>query len=197
MIEDIFPTRISRWDLSGHSQLALARQVAQNIAKEPHGLIDGGASSYATGLAASFLRKPMLQNLTQEIYRCLNLHAESVGLPTINIGHSWVNIMQPGQRVDRHNHALSVLSGAFYLSAPKGSCGLRFHSPVAGMRMLEFIKNDGANTTTNIHYTECQEGELIIFPSWLEHSTDINQAEDRIVVSFNTQYLNYTFTQTS
>jgi uncharacterized protein (TIGR02466 family) len=197
MIEDIFPTRISRWDLSDHPQLTLARQIAENIAKEPHGLIDGARSSYATGLTASFLRKPLIQSLTQEIHRCINLHAEQVGLPTINIGHSWVNIMGQGQRVERHRHELSVLSGAFYLSAPPGSCGLKFHSPTAGLRMLELVNNAGPETTTNFHFTECREGELIIFPSWLEHSTDLNQADGRIVVSFNTQYKDYTFTATS
>lgn len=197
MIEDIFPTRISRWDLSAHPQMALARQIAENIAKEPHGLIDGAVSSYATGLAASFLRKSLLQGLAQEIHRCLNLHASQVGLPTINIGHSWVNIMGPGQRVERHRHELSILSGAFYLSAPAGSSGLTFHNPTAGLRMLELIDRAGPDTTTNLHFAQCRQGELIIFPSWLEHSTDVNQADGRIVVSFNTQYKDYTFTATS
>jgi ectoine hydroxylase-related dioxygenase (phytanoyl-CoA dioxygenase family) len=35
----------------------------------------------------------------------------------------------------------------------------------------------------------CETGKLLLFPSWLEHSTDQNKTENRITLSFNTTYL--------
>ena len=34
----------------------------------------------------------------------------------------------------------------------------------------------------------CTQGQLILFPSWLEHYTNDNETDNRITVSFNTFY---------
>ena len=36
--------------------------------------------------------------------------------------------------------------------------------------------------------TPCEQGTLVLFPSWLEHYTEDNTTENRVTVSFNTGY---------
>jgi ectoine hydroxylase-related dioxygenase (phytanoyl-CoA dioxygenase family) len=37
--------------------------------------------------------------------------------------------------------------------------------------------------------TPCEQGTLVLFPSWLEHYTDDNTTDNRVTISFNTNYL--------
>ena len=40
----------------------------------------------------------------------------------------------------------------------------------------------------NLMEIPCEQGSLILFPSWLEHYTEDNTTENRVTVSFNTSY---------
>ena len=53
-------------------------------------------------------------------------------------------------------------------------------------RLKLFLTNKPNNLNTNVVSIEPQEGMLVLFPSYLHHSVDINQSEeDRIIISFN------------
>ena len=34
----------------------------------------------------------------------------------------------------------------------------------------------------------CEQGSLVLFPSWIEHFTNENTTENRVTISFNTSY---------
>ena len=79
----------------------------------------------------------------------------------------------------------SVVSGAYYPSAPKEAAHLVFHSPISMYRMNDVFEAEN-DRNTYFNFFPVQESILYIFPSWLQHETEINTVEDRYVLSFNT-----------
>lgn len=104
------------------------------------------------------------------------------------IANSWININPPGSYNATHIHPTPGLSGVYYASAPKNSGNILLHNNF----MMQFINAtyldttiENKNTHDNIKY-EPLTGRVIIFPSWLPHSVEINNSnEDRISIAFN------------
>lgn len=108
---------------------------------------------------------------------------------------SWTVINRAGDYNMPHNHAASLLSGALYLSVPEGMRGgaINFQDPrlnlnaheTAGMKRLQ-VKPPWMGTRFSV---QPSAGEIIVFPSWLNHWVDPFQCDQsdavRIVVSFN------------
>jgi uncharacterized protein (TIGR02466 family) len=184
----IFPVRIDTHDLSQDPEWNnLKRLVLQNEnAARPHGLVNNAKSSFNSDITP-ILSHFSVRKLRSKIENLVKQMAMDLQMPPIIITNSWFNIMGQGDRVKAHRHEVSVISGALYVEAPPGSVGLSFHSPLAQCRMAEVLL--GSNEyNTNYHSVECKEGQLILFPSWLEHSTETNKSDRRVVVSFNTEY---------
>lgn len=102
------------------------------------------------------------------------------------IHNMWTTIYPEKSFVPEHTHAGYLLSGVYYAKAHEGCGDILFHDPawVAKSMLL------GGGSTFPIKGTREQRspktGDLIIFPSWLPHSTQPNETnEDRIIVSFN------------
>lgn len=184
----IFPVRIDTHDLSQDPEWNnLKRLVLQNEnAAKPHGLVNNAKSSFNSDITP-ILSHFSVRKLRSKIENLVKQMAMDLQMPPIIITNSWFNIMGQGDRVKAHRHEVSVISGALYVEAPPGSVGLSFHSPLAQCRMSEVLL--GSNEyNTNFHTVECKEGQLILFPSWLEHSTEVNKSDRRVVVSFNSEY---------
>jgi len=86
----------------------------------------------------------------------------------------------------KHNHQNCYLSSAYYIKKPKNSGDITFYDPKEAKtyRFPEIEKHTpySAETVT----IEAEEGDLLIFPSYLYHSVGENLSdEERIVVSFN------------
>ncbi|HAA92034.1 MAG: hypothetical protein CMM48_14265 [Rhodospirillaceae bacterium] len=102
------------------------------------------------------------------------------------ITDSWANLDDPGKAHTRHNHPNCVLSGVYYARTPENGGDIIFHDPrpQAGI----FVPAIKQPTEHNIaqRYVQPAEGLLMMFPSWLEHSTELNtSAGDRLSISFN------------
>ena len=85
-----------------------------------------------------------------------------------------------------HNHQNCYLSSAYYIKKPKNSGHITFFDPkeVKTYRFPEVEKHTpySAESVT----IEAEEGDLLIFPSYLYHDVGVNLSdEERIVVSFN------------
>lgn len=184
----IFPTRIDIHDLSSHPDWENLKNLIKQTENQirPHGLVNDAGSSYGTPMTPvlSHFSVRRLRLTIEELVKCM---AMDLQMPPIQITNSWFNVMGKGQRVKPHRHEVSVISGALYVEAAENSVGLSFHSPLASSRMAEMLL--GSNELNeNFHTIECKEGQLILFPSWLEHSTEDNKSDRRVVVSFNTEY---------
>jgi uncharacterized protein (TIGR02466 family) len=85
-----------------------------------------------------------------------------------------------------HNHPNSVLSGVYYLQAPEHSGVISFCDPRPSAQVLvPPITEFSPWTLPKISYKP-QVGTMLIFPSWLLHSVEMNlSGELRISLSFN------------
>ena len=103
---------------------------------------------------------------------------------------SWAVKFLPGGSAHEHSHVNSLFSGVLYLKAAEETGQITFHkyqkylnfsSPTISLEFTEQnIFNSSTWSITPI------ENQIIIFPSNLMHSVDINNSkDDRISVAFN------------
>ena len=106
---------------------------------------------------------------------------------TLRMSAFWINIMGRFAHHSFHLHPLSAISGTYYLAVPAKSPGLKFEDP----RIAAFMGSPPrktAATRNNQQYVEirCDEGEVLLFESWLKHEVRANaDGRERISVSFN------------
>ena len=100
------------------------------------------------------------------------------------ITQSWINLNKPGQSHTKHFHDNSIISGIYYIATVEDD-KVQFHDPNAKLNCsvsgLSVFYSSAAAISVNTH-------DLLIFPSWLEHSVEPNSkaTTDRISLSFNT-----------
>lgn len=137
------------------------KKVILSSNSNEHGLLTEGFSSFNYGMP--ILEHPELKSLYIIIQKYVSLYCNKYDVPTLKFINSWFNISQAGNKLKAHNHGETGLSGAFYFS---GKTPLIFPD-------------------TSI---QPYPGLLIIFPSSFIHYTE-EETEERIVISFNTDYL--------
>ena len=187
----LFPTLVMTFDLSRHKDYNLMLDVVKNTETSSHGIMaNNSESSYDEREAINWLEHKDLKGFKEQIQICVQHYSEKYALIPNYIKNSWMNRVFKGGRVKLHQHPGSVISGAFYPIADKNSCPLILRSPVSPNRMCEV--NTGFENLYNAYSQEipCIQGQLTLFPSWLEHFTDENPTDNRITVSFNTFYAN-------
>ena len=98
----------------------------------------------------------------------------------------WAIINKKGNFNTEHIHPNSNLSGAYYVSAPKNCGKFKVVNPHSISRD-KFPPRENPNELNRlVAEHEIEDGDLLIFPSYLPHSVLPNQSDDdRIVISFN------------
>ena len=98
----------------------------------------------------------------------------------------WAIINKKGNFNTEHIHPNSNLSGAYYVKAPKNCGKFKVTNPHSISRD-KFPPRENPNELNRlVAEHEIEEGDLLIFPSYLPHSVLPNQSDDdRIVISFN------------
>lgn len=111
---------------------------------------------------------------------------------TIKVHHVWANKYPPGSYIENHNHSPAPLTASFYLSKPENSGNIIFENPLS--TLLRYQPYKGLGDTENYasafdETIEVDEGELVIFPGWLMHKTEINRStKERIIIGFDITY---------
>ena len=181
----LFPTLIAHYDFSKDPDIKGLADFISTEKTESHRLLPGAVSSYGT--EKNILNDVRFAGIRSRLQESVNDYVSELGVAAVKITNSWFNDLGVGQRVDNHRHEMSVVSGALYLHADEGSAALRFYSPLASLRMHEDVRTENS-VSANFIDMPCETGLLILFPSWLEHSTEVNQTQSRITLSFNTDY---------
>ena len=104
--------------------------------------------------------------------------------PTI---HMWLNVNSKGDSNIRHTHFNSsiLLSGVFYVKVPPNSGNIRFYDP-RGISIHNHPDNRYYFDGTEYNYITPEDGMLLFFPSWFEHSVEENKSdEERMSIGFN------------
>jgi hypothetical protein len=151
---------IEEYDLSFLNLEPIKNKLLQ-IQSSSHGLVTKGVSTYNHGMPV--LMYPELTGLKNVIKQYVRLYCNKYEIPPLKFINSWFNISHPGNKLKSHKHEESIISGAFYIS---------------GKTPLIF-----PDTSINPY-----PGLLVIFSSDLVHHTE-EETEERIIISFNTDYL--------
>ena len=146
----------------------------------------GGFRSY------EILQRPGVEDLKKFIVETLNrqvLKGKWYAEDEIDesfVSGMWAMINKKGHANSAHIHPDSWLSGVYYPKVPSnpGLAGaLCFHDPIA---TRTFTQSFYRSVQAEVFMVTPQEGLMVIFPSWFEHSVKANQSdEDRISIAFN------------
>ena len=111
-------------------------------------------------------------DLIKEKYPDVTKHLIFPSMGKLEITNTWFARYGQGDHTVSHNHIPSTFSWSYYVKCPSGSPPLIF--------------------TTSGKEINPVEGEVIIFPSFLNHHVSSNECDDRIVLAGN-----FTFVLTS
>ena len=104
----------------------------------------------------------------------------------IKITAMWSIINLKNASNARHIHPNNYISAAYYIKASENAGDIVFYDPRSA-NTIRFPPTSNTNKlNSNIFTVQPKEGLLVLFPSYLHHSVNINNSEDeRIVLSFN------------
>ena len=131
------------------------------------------------------------EDIKSFIQKNLNIYVKEAydftGDQSIKITQSWINITLRNKHHHKHKHSNSLVSGVFYINTIKDDGILLFDEKRdSGFHVGEMENKSGMYP--KIKKVKVKTGDLILFPSWLEHGVQDNTTDkDRISLSFNTQ----------
>jgi len=177
-LANIFPILIGKQRLEFDAETVL--QALAQTAPIPH--LELAMTSYGT--MKDCLDQPELADLRAQIEQCLDEYCERAGMAQVKIIGSWYNSIPQGEAILRHRHPNCAVSGAVYVDLPEDcQADLEFWDPNNGLRMHEQPCRERRLKA------QAQTGDLILWPSWLEHETRKNMStRNRVSISFNANY---------
>ena len=103
------------------------------------------------------------------------------GIPKFKIFQSWMTHTATNEYTPTHDHALSDLSGVYYIKTNGQDGDLFFNCPNPAMvHSICFL-----HLPKKVRFAP-EEGKIVIFPGWLQHGVEVNKTNDvRISISFN------------
>jgi uncharacterized protein (TIGR02466 family) len=135
----------------------------------------------------------------QELSSCVSHVATSVlrflriGDEAVEITACWATVLAKGATHKAHTHPNNFLSSVYYVRVHQGSNTINFHDPRKQSQIIRppVVELTGENTDQVV--VRLTNGTLLMFPSYLEHSVDVNMSEEeRISISFNIMFSSFT-----
>jgi uncharacterized protein (TIGR02466 family) len=181
----LFPTIISTFNLSSYNNQCseIVKQIDLHTTTQ-NGLIKNGFRSKSSNFLDLF------EDLKHEINLCVDEYTDELGILDCSIKHSWCNKYSREGVIKPHRHELSVVSGAFYPFATGYAGQIVFDNPSGIFKINEVTKNFNEYTRQQFSI-DVYPGLLVLFPSWLTHYTENNQADTRYVISFDATVREY------
>lgn len=110
----------------------------------------------------------------------------------ISVPSVWANLHRPGQVTGEHSHCGGSdkvhLASAYYFKKPEGSGDIEFRDPLELIHSLtpRHMYTDIFGENKHHINIPAEQFDLLIFPAWLKHRTQINKSDgDRVAVSMN------------
>ena len=98
----------------------------------------------------------------------------------------WGKTNPPGYQHTAHAHSNNFISGVYYVSAPENAGGIIFQDPRKQAQVLVPTIAELTDMNSTAIRLPSVEGQMILFPSWLEHFTETNlSGSPRISIAFN------------
>jgi uncharacterized protein (TIGR02466 family) len=128
-----------------------------------------------------------VNNATSSILRFLR-----IGQEAFEITGCWATVLAKGALHKAHAHPNNFLSGVYYVRVQSGADAINFHDPRSQTYVIRPPVTELTAENTDQVVVRVTNGMLLMFPSYLEHSVDINtSAEERISVSFNIMFSSF------
>jgi uncharacterized protein (TIGR02466 family) len=156
-----------------------------------HGAVTGnGVSTHhkeATLFEEAMKAKVLSKVIYERLCKAISDYAAVSGYKYSHITNSWCNVQNDGSGLVKHTHPKSVISGVFYLNVDKDSNPIYFYNPNTFISYFNVSNEVPHGFEWYRFYPEI--GDLILFPSWLPHSSGDheNKTNNRVAVSFNTE----------
>ena len=187
----LFPTLVKQFrEIITEKERLEIIEILKKHNTSDDGLVKGGKSSFNVEYnILSFLG----DELSQKIQKMFDEYAQEAGVHQVKIVQSWYSIQDVGGILKEHRHSNSFLSAAFYINVDSFSSPLHLVNPNP---MIPAIWNGNITYGTPYnfyaHTFRPVNGDLIIFPSWIEHGSQgmSNQTVDRTVISINALHKN-------
>tara|TARA_B110000503_G_C7167937_1_gene422802 strand:- start:5362 stop:6057 length:696 start_codon:yes stop_codon:yes gene_type:complete len=194
----MFPTPVIRVPASQSNYDAVQLEV-QAAYKKIQEIGDTTAASYLykdstkTELSKKtydFIEKYNCEKLKLRILEATNEYVQQVGWqgPTnFVIKQSWINITNQHGLHSGHCHPGYALSGTYYFRVSNTQGSICFNNPNPAMFYCNFPQGAMCPQTVDI---VPDDGDIVLFPSWLIHSTRPNRLEEhRISIAFNIDFV--------
>jgi len=132
------------------------------------------------------LKHKELSKIKNFIYESIQKYAKDIitARHELIITNSWINRNEPGTGHSAHLHPNSIISGIFCIRQPPRT-STRFYNRYIPLIKVQMESQNSMNS--EFISVPMTQGELILFPSDIMHSVNINtENEIRYSLSFNT-----------
>ena len=192
----LFPTVISSSSLPGVDHTALI-SLAYHIRDSRPWITDWNSPTYNTREVWDWHTEPT--TAVQDLVAKATARADSMAqeLGDVDPEYSlkcqalWFNIARPGDYQEHHVHHGANFSAVYYLTVPAASGNIVFTRPGwAASLPMPIQDRPGGEFRQSVNYEIApQAGQLLIFPSSLEHQVRQNSSSlDRVCVSMNFKF---------
>jgi uncharacterized protein (TIGR02466 family) len=115
-----------------------------------------------------------------------------IGQEALDITGCWATVLAKGAIHKVHSHPNNFLSGVYYVRVHPRADTINFHDPRSQARIIRPPVWELTAENTDQVVVSVVNGNLLMFPSYLEHSVDTNMGDDeRISISFNLMFSSF------
>lgn len=116
-----------------------------------------------------------------------------IGYDALEITGSWATVLAPGAQHRAHSHPNNFLSAVYYVRVQEGADCINFHDPRAQSYVIRPPVTALTAENTDQVVVKVENGLLLLFPAYLQHSVDANaSAAERVSLSFNLMFSGFT-----
>ena len=154
-----------------------------------------GQNSYHSPNLLNLQNPPEILKLMKQITNCIQIIHQQTKRENVRLVNFWININGEGGANIPHTHPGASYSGVFYIKVPKEMKGgnlffLKDYNEtyLTSQENMGFFKQGYNLLPNDLPKIPVKPAEklLIVFPSWLPHSVEFNDADvERISLSFN------------
>jgi len=122
--------------------------------------------------------KTLFQKIKEGVYKYLELQEYRADVFDVYITKAWATLTHKDQMITIHRHTASHFSVCYYVEA-EDQGNLTFRKEKNGLfvpQSSEYYTNNNEHNLNHITYGS-RSGDMIIFPSHLQHRTDPNQTD--------------------
>ena len=135
-----------------------------------------------------------MKDIKEYIQKTIDNYVSVVHIPKnpvkIAVTQSWLNYTREGQYHHSHEHPNSFISGVFYFDADYETDKIYFQK--SGYQQIKLPTENFQWYNSDSWFFQIKTGDIIVFPSSLNHKVDTKKGENRRVsLAFNTFPVGY------